>query len=413
MDPIEKVKSIVTTGADALSLWDRLRTVFLWSWSRITGRSKPLDGVALDVTVFEHNSESAQDATDHITRLSYRIETREKETRIVPKMDYLSILAAGGPIPPIQVPGEPFSWGWPTLDITVTNNSGQTLTLTRAEFVVRRSVTNPEPVPVFVKSERHNALRMGILNEGWGAVLNGRLRFNLIPYNDFAMAQIASQGDFTELYAYELRLPDFTDDTDVDLSDVFEREGVDIAVIRSFVHGAQIIWTDDRFRVISALKRSFADSSTEVSEALTRQVLGKFTSGDAVIYGEMHYAWDTSDGERRDHCVRFYNSVWLVEEPGTGTGMFPTEDYDIEVRADDHDYQVTKPLHQVLESQEADRFTMRVKIPCSSEHWFHIRFRCNDRQMLTSEPMYLRAFVPRSSASQEYPGCFLTRRNQN
>lgn len=399
MDPLEKVRSIVTTGVDALSLWDRLRTAFLQLWRKIAGRSKPLAGVALDVTVFEQDSASARNAPDPATRLSYRIETHENETRIVPKMDYLSILAAGGPIPPIHVPGEPFSWGWPTLDITVTNNSGQTLTLTRAEFVIRRSVTNLEPVPVFVESERHNALRMGIVNEGWGAVLNGRLRFNLIPYNDFAMAQITSQWDFTELYAYELRLPDFTDDTDVDLSEVFEQEGVDTAIIRSYVDSAQIIWPDDRFRVTSALKRSFADSSAEASEALTRQALGKFASGGAVIYGEMHYAWDTSDGERREHCVRFYNSVWLVEEPGTGTGMFPTEDYDIEVRADDHDYQVTKPLHQVLESQEADRFTMRVKVPRSSAHWFHIRFRCNGRQTLTSEPMYLRAFVPRSSAS--------------
>lgn len=125
---------------------------------------------------------------------------------------------------------------------------------------------------------------------------------------------------------------------------------------------------------------------------------GKFKSGGALIYGEMTYAWRTGEAELREHRVRFHNVVWLYEEYGSGTGLYPSEHYDVELEADGNDYSKTVPVSQVLKHEEADRFLIRVAVPRSSEHIFRIEFRCNGKQTLTTEPVHLRVFVPQSDA---------------
>jgi len=118
----------------------------------------------------------------------------------------------------------------------------------------------------------------------------------------------------------------------------------------------------------------------------------------------MAYAWRSSEGELREHRVRFHNVVWLYEEYGSGRGLYPSEHYDVELEADGTNYSKTVPISQVLKHEEADRFLMRVAVPRSSEHTFRIEFRCNGKQSLTTEPIHMRVFVPQSDAPTDEDG---------
>jgi hypothetical protein len=257
-----------------------------------------LDVLRVDVTAEETaDSRRHGNSDDPTMSLRYRSETGVDETRIWPDMDYLTALQAGGPLKPVILPGIPFSWDWPTLEVKVVNNSGQTVTITRADFRILQSQTILDPVPIFVDFGHHAPLKMLIVDEGLGAIESAQLRFNLVPYTESISRNLADTINFDRPYAHEVTVQDFAHWTEVDLSAAFEDEGVDTAAVLARGLGPNVFRAGDHYRVAKAGR--YADMSLKDFEEIAPSEFGKFKSGGALIYGEMTYAWRTGEGELR------------------------------------------------------------------------------------------------------------------
>ena len=270
--PDFKVLEIVINIANGLlNLVVGLAHPFGALWRRIhrskSAETGSIEGLRVDVTAEEKADNRRHGNSDDPTMsLRYRTETGVDETRIWPDMDYLTALQAGGPLKPVILPGIPFSWDWPILDVKEVNNSGQTVTITRADFRIQQSQTILDPVPIFVDFGHHATLKMLIVDEGWGAIEGARLRFNLLPYTESISRNLADTINFDRPYAHEVTVQDFAHWTEVDLSAAFEDEGVDTAAVLARGLGPNVFRAGDHYRVAKAGR--YADMSLKEFEEI-------------------------------------------------------------------------------------------------------------------------------------------------
>ena len=297
----------------------------------------------------------------------YEMNATSKSASIRPRMKYLSLLTAGGPIAPISYMREPFQWGFPILVLQVANNGDAPLVLTSAVFMIQKSVLDPTPVPVIKPDQfRSNARNFSLSNEGWGELGQAEADFNLLP-----LQSKESPDQYNPPFVHTVKIGSVLEATNVDVSAAFTKEGVQFSMLP----------TSGRFEPI-----------TDDSPAF-----GKFKGGGARLVGRLRFNAATVDGRTESRAVKFAVEVWLYNEYRVGVPPPPSYDYEAKFQVTGSNYVETVPIKKTVDADKRETISIRLGVAKSSVHDFHVSLR-SANATVDSPPIRLEMFIPRSGA---------------
>jgi hypothetical protein len=279
---------------------------------------------------------------------------------IAPHADHLSLLRSGGPLSTDRYARLPWvrSFDWPTLDLTVVNNTREVAHFHEALFTVASSRTDPRPVPVILGSAKGPGVTLE--NLGWGPMDDCVLRFHL-----------EHPGEGTPRTA-ERTWPLNGDGRPTDrtaMDDALAEAGVNVAMVEKF-----------RYNIGRAMRRA----------------LGPFTSGEIAVVGTLEFTQAEPDGSRsrRVHPYRGIIDFSLppldVPRPATAAR------HQVRLRADGDGYTVATQISQSLTPGQTGRFTVALGADRSSVHDLTIDLRYNGAERLDCGAVALELFRPRA-----------------
>lgn len=300
----------------------------------------------------------------------YDINSTPDRTTIQPRMQYLSLLAAGGPIDPISYIWVPFEWGFPNLVLEVSNKGKEPLKLTSAVFTIQQSVLDPTPIPVIrPDTYRNNARHFELTNEGWGEIGDGEADFNLLP-----LKSDRSADQYNPPFTHTVKIASVSDGMNVDVSPAFAKEGLDLNKLPS--------------PELPGLSGSISDDDP---------MFGKFKGGGARLVGQLRYKAATADGRTEPHAVKFSVEVWLYNEFRVGVPRPPSYDYEAKFQVTGTNYTETVPINKTIGPGAKELISIRLGAPKSSVHEFDVSLRSADAR-IDSVPIHLEMFIPKSGA---------------
>ena len=330
------------------------------------------------------------------TTLEYRITRSDDFIRIYPSMPYLDTFNRGGPIDPIAYNYVPFTWDFPNLDFKVVNNGHRTIFLTEVCFDIETSRADPTPILVVAQDlYGTNAGHFGISNEGWGSVRNLRAYFHLTPARDSPPVE--------STYPHEVRVGDFVEEANVDITSAFERMGVYFEGLAYLSRGSSS-WYDEKSEI--TFVGSNGEEQTVSAKEFRSSCLGDFQDNAGIVSGELVYDGASLDAGVQERRVRFSTVVHIFNEWRAGAPAPSTCQYATKFDTEGADYQRRVGISHVLKPGEADRFNVKIGVDRSSLHSFTVSLIYNDGHELTSPGIELLTFIPRSGAqyASDRPG---------
>lgn len=335
----------------------------------------------------------AEESTDAFS-VSYAADKDAQGIHITPKVGYLDLLKAGGPIEPHEYWWTPFKITLPELDIKIVNNSAQTLFFTEADFVVDHS--DLDAAPILLLPGPGYEMKMKLVNLGWGKLADPRLSFELIPITDEEI-HMTRKALFSREFAkrFDMTLPVNEEDGTIrfDFAPVLASLGVDVASLRE--QPVDILDEGEETTYVYQTKdgKQYKLSEKELHERINK-ANGKFVDGKALFAGEISYL-DPLDRTRRI-SIKLFNAVHFGKRP-PGAPRYPSFKYSVELDVDGKNYTKKIALSQGLVPQEADRFTIKIAADKSSRHRFRLKLLYNDGKVIESPPISLDLFMPRES----------------
>jgi hypothetical protein len=276
-------------------------------------------------------------------KLRYKLKRNGDNVVITPEMPYLKLLRAGGPVPGINSYSGGFRWGFPRISAHVVNTTPHPIVLTAATIIVRRSSVVTEPV-IIVEDGLENAL--SILNEGWGAVIEPRLSFQVASVEECRAGRPLTTESNT------IRLADFSENSDT-------------AVL------------------------SYIPSALRHAERVC-------------VAGLLRYRTE----DRAERSLRFQTHV-LLHSRGVGLGFPPSKCYDVRLEAGKLDT-VTLPISQMIEAGKGDNVEFRLATERSARFDVEVAFSpVGGPPLKARQKISVEVFVPRSDATiaLRKPGC--------
>ena len=370
------------------------------AWENKAGN---LDGVTVDIKVAESPPTDGKHGErypdDRVLRYQFEKsgDGREAELTIVPAMDYLSRLQNDEIIDAVPFFWNPFHCQFPNLDITIVNNTSETVVLTDASFIVSNSTEDLSPVIVF--KDNNYLMKLAIQNEGWSKICNPVLKCNLSPTSateycpDPSIDHIKAAPPFE----HEFRLDDFAETYELDLADTFAALGVDVDGILEAGFRPQSMY------VMDAMQRG---QDTKLAQHLGRfpnldnnEKWRPFPDGYAVVAGVFEYDAIDADGKLKSYTTTFRARVFLFNVRFDAP-MPPSYQYHVELKSNGKDYAVSCPISHSLCPGEPDRFQVRLACPQSARHTFRIVWRFNGDREIVSPKIKLNQFIPRTYANE-------------
>ncbi|HET9933806.1 MAG TPA: toll/interleukin-1 receptor domain-containing protein [Polyangiaceae bacterium] len=344
--------------------------------------------LAVDPTV------ASGEAEDEALALAYEYGQDDKNTIVIsPQLGYLESIACGGPIAPTRFDWVPFSWDFPKLDFKVINNSKETILLSDIVFEVEESKLDPTPV-LIVKPDiyQSNALHFRLINEGWGPAVGLKACFNLTPTD----ARNSAKPTYGEPYPYEVQVGDVDEDANVDISSELVKAGVDLRGLADLGVMTQRDGDVSTFVNEKGVERTFDEAQLW---AARQQLFGRFTSGGALVSGELRYTARTVDGAAEERRVKFWTVVWLFNENRKGKPRPPSYEYATKFKVEGINYKRQLSISQEVKAGDTDRFLVKVGFDKSSRHRFRARLLYNGGREVVSANVLLYGFAPRSGIS--------------
>lgn len=345
------------------------------------------------------------------TTLSYQVDkSTNGQIQITPKMEYLENIENGQPILGLDIWGgfPYFKWRFPNLDLRAVNNTNKTIYITDIVLEVEKSVVDPSVVLV-IPEEPSNLLHFELVNEGWGEVQNGLVKFDIVPHG--------SEIQFDGSYQHELPLGEFSDtyngySHNVDTSEALRKAGVDIDQLGYTIDEEGFISIDWLWE--QCYSQIFGDE--QINEFCQSKIdaIGVFGKGrnpendslySAVMYGEILFEEDLIEGGIKKRAVKFKTLIPLIDGGQYGAPGPPTYQYEAKLELNKENYQVSvqadgSSVSQFLQAGETDRFNILIGADKSSVHTFRLRLIYNSGKNVLSPPITLEIFVPRSEADE-------------
>ena len=320
------------------------------------------------------------------TILRYSLNRNDRRISIESRLGYLTLFNEGGPIGPLNYISPTFcafKWGFPILDFKVLNNRPDTLFLTEVVFDIEESRADSAPLLAIKKDTHQNhAGTLLLANEGWCDLTDLTISFHLVPGSVTSLANEAP-------YPHSITVPLLEDRAEIDVTEEFREEGVDIDGLILLINGQ---WDDQDIFV--------APSSDGLEERMTgsemqerwKKCLGRFSEEIGTLIGEINF----TSADESDRKIKFHAPVYLSNVGRKGIPKPSTFTYDTAFEIQNINYLRSVPISHTLQPGEADRFTVRVAVPQSSFHRFHATVRDISGLALRSLPIEMSCFVPRS-----------------
>jgi hypothetical protein len=353
---------------------------------RLESSFSPVQDVYLDVSVTNEDTSSWNRGEETVLRNS--IGRDEHRIRIEGTMGYLSSFNGGGPINPLNYLSQtrcPFKWDFPILDFKILNNQQSSLFLTELIFHVEES--RADQVPLFVIKEdtqQRNAGDLLLVNEGSCDLIDLTISFHLLP------GKIVNPTDFEPPFKHSIVLPLIKDHAEVDITQAFRDEGVDVDDLILLHNGK---WDHDTYVAPAADGSEERMTEAEATER-DKKCLGRFQDEVGTLVGTISFR--TPEGAGVVHHVKFQAPVYLSNRNRMGIPRPSTFQYDTAFETQNANYQRRVQIAQTIQPGDTDRFTVKVAVAQSSFHCFRASIRDITGLELQSLPIELNCFVPRS-----------------
>ena len=220
------------------------------------------------------------------------------------------------------------------------------LFLTEVVFEVEESRTDHAPLLTIKRdTQQRNAGNLLLVNEGWCDLTDLTLSFQILP------GDVAFPLDAGPPYPHSINMPLLRDHAEIDVTQAFQEEGVDVDGQNLLSNGA---WDEDVFVALGADGAEERLTEAEL-ERRWKECLGPFQAEVGTLAGEISF--NTTDGEGRRHALKFYAPVYLANRNRMSMHKPPTYAYDVDFATQNTDYQ-----------RRARRTGSLSRLPCPSPH---------------------------------------------
>jgi hypothetical protein len=357
---------------------------------RLEINRSPSNDVIADISIVSDDASTWHRGDDTIVQ--YSVAREDGRIKIGYQLGYLEQMEAGGPIGPLSYLSPtmcPFRWDFPTLDFKVLNGGQKTIFLTEIILDVDESRPDWRPLLVIKRDvQQRCAGDLLLVNEGWCDLVDMRISFNLLP-GEHSDAVVP-----TPPYRNSIDIPLLSDHAEIDVTEAFEREGVNIAGLILLTNGK---WEDKETFLIPMADGLEEKISPAELETRTKQFLGAFTDYVGTLVGEINFTAANDPSVRSS--VKFRGIVYLANANRVGVPRPPTAAYGTVFETAGASYQRRVQISHEIQPGETDRFTVKVAVRQSSFHNFRATIRDITGLELKLPPIQMGCFVPRSRKS--------------
>lgn len=269
----------------------------------------------------------------------------------------------------------------PILDVSLVNNSDNTILVNELLIEVEESYLDKNPFVIFCESGGH----ITIEDRGWRPWKNAMFRFSLLPDNQ------AFDGN----YKFERLLNPSEEVMIIPLYDYFVQSGIDFSKIcsSSLVHDVQDgeipFWDGEGDAAsIDSLKELLYPIQLRVDscyEDPDDEVQPVYVDPYLVLHGELIF--DNKSRFKVGGTVRFITSE------GWGAPYLECSRLvDVKLRVEGKNYTIKYPVSHYLKKGDVDRIAIQLDADKTSYHKFKVRLRNANQIDIESEPIDLLIF---------------------
>jgi hypothetical protein len=201
---------------------------------------------------------------------------------------------------------------------------------------------------------------------------------------------IAAPSQISPPYSHSITVPLLEDHIEIDVTDAFRKEGVDIDGMILLSNGK---WDND---VFVAPKADGSEERVTEAEIQSRyeQYLGRFRDEVGTLAGEISFK--TTDGSGPKNAVKFSSPVYRTNQNRCGIPKPLTCKYDVAFEIQKNSYEKLVQISHSLGPGDTDRFIVKVAVAQSSFYQFRASLRDVSGLIWQSFPIEMNCFVPRS-----------------
>ena len=285
---------------------------------------------------------------------------------------------------------------YPVLDVSVVNNSQQTILINDLLIEVERSYTDPNPFVIM----RESSGKIFIEDRGWHPWKNAVLRFTLM----------ADGQPFDGRYRFEVPIEASDDDVIIPMYDYLVQSGIDFdrictnSLVTKSPYEKDIPWwrgcaAESESAIVDSLKKMIYPVKLEVeqkSEPIDDEyeIWYHFNDPSLVMHGELQF--DNGAVFKVGGTVRF-----LTSEGYGAPYLDCSRVFDVKLRTDGENYTVKFPVSHYLKAGDVDRIAIQLDADKTSYHILRVRLHNVNQIDIQTEPIDLLLFKYRNSRYYE------------
>lgn len=276
---------------------------------------------------------------------------------------------------------------YPVLDVSLVNNSQQTILVDELLIEVEDSRVDSRPFVIVTESE-------GVLtieNRGWKSWRNALFRFSLLP-DGYA---------FDGKYKFEIPIPSSSEEIVIPMYNYFVKSGIDFTKICT----SSIVTKGKEGEI------PYWESCSSLQSAAALDTLRKLLYPVKIEIGNI-YTWDDEDGTGTEityidpylvlHGELIFDNTYSLKVGGT-VRFLTSEGYgapylecsrlfDVKFKDNGEDYVIKYPVSHYLKAGDVDRIVIQMNADKTSYHTFRVRLHNVNQVDIKTEPINLLIF---------------------
>lgn len=278
----------------------------------------------------------------------------------------------------------------PVLDVSLVNNSSQTILVDELLIDVEESYTDPNPFVILYEGGGE----LTIEDRGWKSWKKALLRFSLLPEGT----------QFDGNFLFEVPISSSKEEISIPLYDYFVRSGIDFSKL----------CTSSIVNVGETGKIPYWESCSEFYSSASLDTLKELLFP---IKLEVEHVYNMTDekGNETDETRIIFKDPYLVlygelifDNKSTfkvgGTVRFMTSEgwgapylecsrvFDVKLKCEGKNYTVKYPVSHYLKAGDVDRFAIQIEAEKTSYHTFRVRLHNINQMEIKTEPINLLIF---------------------
>lgn len=275
---------------------------------------------------------------------------------------------------------------YPVLDVSIVNNSPNTILVNELLIEVEESYTDPNPFVIFYESGGE----LLIVDRGWKTWSNACLCFSLLPEGQ----------TFDGNYKFEIPISNSSEDGIIPMYDYLVQSGIDFDNIsKSSLVGTHTVgeipyWSgytdnmaaiDSLQKLLSPIKLEIMRTSKYENDNGEEETWISYKDPCLVLHGELTFD--------NDSTFKVGGTVRFLTSEGYGAPYLEcSRVFDIKLRDSGKNYVIKYPVSHSLKSGDVDRIVIQIDADKTSYHTFKVRLHNVNQIDVETEPIDLMIF---------------------